>query len=1480
MANPVMYSNATDAFISDNLPAWLHAASVEQIGALQARFAAYRTTEATLHKALQQLKAPHEYARMLLNQAVKAQLKLEFDLVNALWRQHWDKYSLLGGESFVNHYTIEPALHHVLQNFPEGMLYDAKTGLIAGGHDAFLTTKHLLIETSKFVQMCRKEDAGQRYQAHLDTVLDAAFGEALKLEKRQRLELSINLAHLQSKLSDAELALLSPVQSIGSRVTVKHLHMLGCALQGGLALEVTVDAEGTALAHALIALYLPHRPLQCFDSWAALSAHLLSLLRDTHEQAKLLALIALKDRITVHTTLGKRLRDPVPDLEVSGRVAASDLFDELARMQLQRMRSDARYLLVPVADVDDQSKWQRLQTLESVGMNLLQMAGLFVPVLGQLLTAEMVVEVIKEVYEGVGDWQRGHQHEALEHMLGVAEVVAVNTLAAAGGAAVARGFERSAFVDELMPVASQPDVGKLWSYDLTPYRARDVPSQLHRASTGLYVHGDRHYWLHQGRLHEVVQLHTRQWQLKRTDGKAGFAPMLQWNGDHGWRLAWQRPQEWYGDAALLGHLWPLSASFDAARIQHVLKVADVGEPVLRRLVAEQRGLPVGLADTLERFSADTRINAFFLEVQQGPDIVDGELLKFCIEQLPADRRAPELSAQAILDHAPTLREKLMGHLSTVANLPEHSSVIQRDFPALPDRYAADVMARATAPQRQRLAQKGTLALALAEQARLAAHEARLCRLLQGLFLDNAYHAELPTLVFALMRREPVWPQQINFEVREATADGRLIARLHPLDVRYPPKVMVWNAGQLDVYEGAKQLFSGVSGPGGLLETMWHFLPEADRSRLGWTDGAALATLRADLQQRLPKTRGELLELLAITPPKPTFRAPTRLPDGRFGYLLSGRGGGNHHAERTLQDRVRSLFPGFNAEDLELYLQILHEQPQSPFSLLLAEEQNYQRLDFTLEHWTAEGGDVVRRPLRRAVADEIRRSWRLQGAAGRRQLNGTPGMVLILSAHAAGDLPDLTGHGGFEHVTEISVSNMQLSAVPEGFLRAFGNLLHLNLDNNSLNTLPHGLSHLPHLQELILSRNALQLTSASDTVLSGLTQLRVLDLSDNPLGAFNLALDRLPRLRQLGLRSTQLAQVPQHLTLGISLDYVDLRDNLITTLPAQLRDNRAHWRRRLALSGNTLPEEYSERWMNAARTSDSEASTGSEGSYRLRWLELLDGEAMATRTAQWDRLAEEAGSADFFRLLQDLVQTSDFRLARTDLEARVWSIFDAIEQNTALREEVFTLASQPRTCVDSVISCFSVLEVRVLAAAASGEEAASEAGLLGLARRLFRLDQVEAYARDDMLRRSAQERGVDEVEVSLAYRVGLAATLNLPGQPRTMQFGTIGGVSQQDLVLAEAVVREAEAGEALAQYISQRDFWLQYLHREHAAAFETVEAPFWARMETLDAQREGLEDGQYLAQVNQLANDREVAVTAQALELTRAALAREASSSPG
>ncbi len=58
--------------------------------------------------------------------------------------------------------------------------------------------------------------------------------------------------------------------------------------------------------------------------------------------------------------------------------------------------------------------------------------------------------------------------------------------------------------------------------------------------------------------------------------------------------------------------------------------------------------------------------------------------------------------------------------------------------------------------------------------------------------------------------------------------------------------------------------------------------------------------------------------------------------------------------------------------------------------------------------------------------------------------------------------------------------------------------------------------------------------------------------------------------------------------------------------------------------------------------------------------------------------------------------------------------------------------------------------------------------------------MEKIALREIAFRQASGESVDEAEVRLAYRVGLQARLELPGQPRTMWFRAIARVSEADL----------------------------------------------------------------------------------------------------
>nr|WP_255263576.1 NEL domain-containing protein [Pseudomonas aegrilactucae] len=369
------------------------------------------------------------------------------------------------------------------------------------------------------------------------------------------------------------------------------------------------------------------------------------------------------------------------------------------------------------------------------------------------------------------------------------------------------------------------------------------------------------------------------------------------------------------------------------------------------------------------------------------------------------------------------------------------------------------------------------------------------------------------------------------------------------------------------------------------------------------------------------------------------------------------------------------------------------------------------------------------------------------------------------------------------------------------------------------------------------------------------------------------------LRHVWLRSARLQLFPAGLLTCPFLDFVDLRDNYITQLPEQffVAESPSIY----LLQRNPLPQAVWDRISELQQLAPAlDAAAGAVvpaaniTQSRALWLELTDEAQLQARSRYWESLVAEPAGSDFFQLLTALTGSADFQHTRAELDQRVWRMLEAMVQSTALREEMFELAASPTTCVDSVSSTYSALEVRFLLFQAVGTDSPGDQrgeALLAFARRLFRLEQVEQFARADIQARGLEGRGVDEVEVSLAYRTRLAAALDLPGQPRNMQFAEVAGVAPAQIDQAQQVVLAAERTDQLATFISGRDFWLAHLRRVHDGEFEHVEQPFWDRLEGLAAQQDTLAEGAYLMQMNTLRSEREAAVQALVVRLTQAAL---------
>lgn len=273
---------------------------------------------------------------------------------------------------------------------------------------------------------------------------------------------------------------------------------------------------------------------------------------------------------------------------------------------------------------------------------------------------------------------------------------------------------------------------------------------------------------------------------------------------------------------------------------------------------------------------------------------------------------------------------------------------------------------------------------------------------------------------------------------------------------------------------------------------------------------------------------------------------------------------------------------------------------------------------------------------------------------------------------------------------------------------------------------------------------------------------------------------------------------------------------------------------------------------------------------MPWFVSVENEILQPRVEQWTDLVAEPDSTDFFRILGDLRMSADFTRHREALTARVWHVLDVVSVDARLREQLFTLAAHPMTCGDGVTIVFSNLGIHVLVfeIMASTTQARQPARLFTLARSLERLDQVEIIAQEDIAARLRERGTVDEAEVRLGYRVGLAKKLGLPAQPRSMLFSSLSGVTPDKLDIARRRILARESSAAFMAWLIKREFWMEYLEHHFEARFEPVKAPFSERLLALDS-RKGLSDQKYLDEVAVITQERRAAVDALAISLSEA-----------
>jgi hypothetical protein len=196
-----------------------------------------------------------------------------------------------------------------------------------------------------------------------------------------------------------------------------------------------------------------------------------------------------------------------------------------------------------------------------------------------------------------------------------------------------------------------------------------------------------------------------------------------------------------------------------------------------------------------------------------------------------------------------------------------------------------------------------------------------------------------------------------------------------------------------------------------------------------------------------------------------------------------------------------------------------------------------------------------------------------------------------------------------------------------------------------------------------------------------------------------------------------------------------------------------------------------------------------------------------------------------------------------------------------------------TCADRVAITFSDIEVackshKILQAGGGPDQMAH------LLERVFRLNTLDAFARSDI----ASRRGVDEIEVLLAYRVGLKDELALPCETSAMRYNAISGVNQNSLDRAKTHVLTIESTDnsaALVNFAIEQPFWNMYIEKNQRFQNQkqNIETVFRISGEELEERAKTMSEQEYTQEYNALAAKRDATLRDLQREYTREILHR-------
>ncbi|WP_313048711.1 dermonecrotic toxin domain-containing protein [Pseudomonas soli] len=600
--------------LPDSEAAWFANAAPHLREAVEVSQASLMRSQRTLARHLRGLQNITEFAEPLLTERLRMQHGLITPLRSTSLIVVKRLYTF---QVYTTRHEHRGLLQAALQNFAETFTFDRHSALALEGdwqvREGLVTgkttlgdsdtevdielpseqvrIKPLALSPAAFATTCRELDIGQRYQAHLDALFTPSpVHQAAGAVHKARLRLAADLARLRNQLDgkgwDAVQALLDD----GKALACSQLSLLGITLHEA----ILIDA-GTAG----MLLFLPGHvdSLRGFDNLDALHRQLHSELQQPSFRQGFMDYVPRE----AQGPFASRLRQNAGgDLHMRRVPINANLYEFLHDDHVSRLKHEALQLAVPTALADEQARKAREALWDSAGLDMLMIAGLFVPMLGTIMTAVVAYQLLDEAYEGYEAWQVGDREQAFGHLKSVALNLAVIGGLHMTGKALSR-LATSPLLESLDPVMLEDGSQRLWRPDLTHYRSAVVlPAELEANAQGQFLHQGRHFMRMDGHLYEQrLDIRQAQWRIVPPEDGVAFQPPLEHNGAGAWRGSHEQPRDW-SLATLVRRLDSRLQHLPDAALEGAARANGLNTAALRQLHLTNNPPPTALRATLER----------------------------------------------------------------------------------------------------------------------------------------------------------------------------------------------------------------------------------------------------------------------------------------------------------------------------------------------------------------------------------------------------------------------------------------------------------------------------------------------------------------------------------------------------------------------------------------------------------------------------------------------------------------------------------------------------------------------------------------------------------------------------------------------------------------------------------------------------------------------------------------------------------------